>query len=78
MILQAAQLEMNSRTRLLSIPVTIDMVPSAKIVVFYITPDGQIIADSLVYHVDATKGGKVRNVVASCDELYRSIQPEIF
>ena len=50
---------MYSRSRLLSIPVTINMVPGAKILVFYITPDGQVIADSLMFHVDATRNGKV-------------------
>ena len=50
---------MNSRNRLLSLAISRQMAPSAKIVAFYIAPDGQVAADSLQFNVDASHLHKV-------------------
>lgn len=50
---------MNSRNRLLSLAISRKMVPSAKIVAFYVAPDGQVASDSLQFHVDGSHLHKV-------------------
>ena len=53
------RVEMHSRNKLLSVAISRDMSPSAKIVAFYVAPDGQLSADSLQFHVDASGLHKV-------------------
>ena len=40
------------------------MVPSAKIVAFYVAPDGQVASDSLQFHVDGSHLHKVGTTIS--------------
>lgn len=46
----------------LSIALSQDMVPSAKIVAYLITTEGQVVSDSVSFHVDSSGENKVSNL----------------
>ena len=48
-------LQMYSRNKLFSVALSREMSPSAKIVAFFISPDGQVSADSIQFNVDGTQ-----------------------
>lgn len=54
-IIVSDSVQMYSRNKLFSVAISRDMSPSAKIVAFFIAPNGQVAADSLHFHVDGTK-----------------------
>ncbi|XP_067945401.1 CD109 antigen-like [Watersipora subatra] len=51
-IVHSDSLQMYKRSKQLSIALSQDMAPSARIVAYYITPEKQVISDSLNFHID--------------------------
>ena len=47
-------------SRQLSIALSKDMMPTAKIVAYYITPGGYVVADSLSFHIQPNRKNQVR------------------
>lgn len=45
------QLEMYTRSKQISVALSQQMIPTAKLVAYLITPDGQVVADGLNFHV---------------------------
>jgi len=74
-IIISDELQMYSRNKLFSVALSRDMAPSARILAYLIAPDGQVVADSLNFHVNGSKLHQVRD---HCLNRYRlSISPVI-
>lgn len=58
-IIVSDQIEMYTRNRQLSIALSQDMAPTARLVAYYLTTDGQVVADSLSFHINNNGGHKV-------------------
>lgn len=58
-ILLANTLSLKSHQKTFSLATSRDMVPEARIVVFCVLPDGEILSDSLNFYVDGIKGNDV-------------------
>lgn len=61
-IIVSDSLQMYSRNKLFSVALSRDMSPSAKIVAFYISPNGQVSADSIQFNVDGTQLHEVHSL----------------
>ena len=46
----------------LMLPITSSMAPKAKVIVFYVRPDGEVVADGLSFNVEGVFQNQVRNV----------------
>ena len=54
-IIVSDTLQMYSRNKLFSVALSRDMAPSARIVAYFVAPDGQVVVDSLNFHVNGTQ-----------------------
>lgn len=54
-ILFSDTLQMYSRNKLFSVALSREMAPSARIVAYFVAHDGQVVADSLNFHVNGSK-----------------------
>ena len=49
---------------ILNFPVTADMAPKAKLMLYYVRPDGEIVADGLSFNVEGIFDNKVCSIMA--------------
>ena len=68
-------LQMKSIQKTFSVALSRDMVPEAKIIVYVMLQDSEVLADSLQFHVDGLHANKVRlgllipNLSSMCPEF---------
>ena len=46
----------------LMLPITSSMAPKAKVIVFYVRPDGEVVADGLSFNVEGIFQNQVRSI----------------